>query len=73
MDATDLRNTRARLKRLAIAAAIGLVLTFFTMKAMSSGRPPNHDPVGSSTMPLLAIFVFVLETMIAHKIISKKR
>jgi hypothetical protein len=41
---TDLRNTKARLGRLALAAACGAVLTFFTLEAMlSSGRGPNHD------------------------------
>jgi hypothetical protein len=74
MDTMDLRNTKARLKMLALAAVIGAVFTFFTMMAMSSsGRGPNKDPVGASTFPLLAIFVFVIETALAHKIISKKR
>lgn len=73
MDATDLRNTRARVTRLAIAAVIGAVFTYFTMRMMSSGPAPNKDPVGGSTMPLLAIFVFVIETIVAHKIISSKK
>lgn len=71
---TDLRNTRGRLIKLAIAAAIGGVLTFFTLLAMmSSGRGPNHDPVGASIMPLLGVFIFVLTTAAAHRIVSKKR
>jgi hypothetical protein len=74
MEMTDLRNTRARLRSLALAAVVGGVFTFFTMMAMAStGRGPNKDPIGASTFGLLAIFVFVLETVIAHKIISKKR
>jgi hypothetical protein len=74
MDTMDLRNTRARLKTLALAVIIGGIFTFFTMLAMtSSGRGPNKDPVGSSIFPLLTIFVFVIETTVAHKIISKKR
>ena len=73
-ESTDLRNTRARLIKLAIAAAIGGVLTFFTVMAMmSSGRGPNHDPVGASIMPLLGVAIFVVTTSMAHKIISKKR
>ena len=73
MDA-DLRNTKARLSRLALAAVIGAVFTFFTLKAMlSSGPGPNHDPVGASIAPLLAIFVFVITTGFAHKILSKRR
>ena len=70
----DLRNTRGRLKKLALAALIGAVLTFFTVLAMSSsGRGPNHDPVGASIMPLLGVFMFVLTTAFAHRILSKKR
>jgi hypothetical protein len=72
--ATDLRNTKARLTRLALAAIAGAILTFFMMKAMlSSGRGPNHDPVGASIAPLLAIFVFVVTTGISHTIISRRR
>jgi len=71
---TDLRNTKARLTRLAIAAVIGAIFTFFMMKAMtSSGRGPNHDPVGASTVPLLAIFVFVVTTGFSHAILSRRR
>lgn len=71
---TDLRNTKGRLKRLALAAAIGAVFTVVAMKAMlSSGRGPNHDPVGSSIAPLLAIFVFVITTGFGHSILSKRR
>ena len=71
---TDLRNTRARLIKLAIAAVIGGVLTTFTLLAMmSSGRGPNHDPVGASIMPLLGVAIFVLTTAFAHRILSRKR
>lgn len=71
---TDLRNTKGRLTKLALAAAIGAILTFFMMKAMtSSGPAPNHDPVGASIMPLLSIFVFVVTTGFSHSILSKRR
>ena len=69
----DLRNTRARLIKLGIAAAIGAVLTVFTLLAMTSTGRGNHDPVGASIMPLLGIFVFVLATAAAHRIVSRKR
>jgi len=73
-DELDIRNTRGRLIKLAIAAAIGGVLTFFTMLAMtSSGRGPNPDPVGASIMPLLGVAIFVVTTMFSLKVISKKR
>ena len=71
---TDLRNTKGRLRKLALAAAIGAIFTFFMMKAMmSSGPGPNHDPVGASIAPLLAIFVFVVTTGFSHKILSRRR
>ena len=73
MDA-DLRNTRARLRKLGIAALRGAAFTFFTMKAIiSDGRGPNHDPVGASSVPLLAIFIFVVTTLAAHAILSRRR
>ena len=71
---TDLRNTKGRLKRLGLAVLFGAILTFFTMKAMlSSGPSPNHEPVGRSIAPLLAIFVFVVTTGLGHSILSKRR
>lgn len=70
---TDLRNTRARLTKLAIAAAISSVLTFFTVNAMTSSGPgPNHDPIQSSSVGVFAIFVFVITTLLAHKLITQK-
>ncbi|HEX5059375.1 MAG TPA: hypothetical protein VFV99_08450 [Kofleriaceae bacterium] len=72
-DQFDLRDTRGRLKKLALAALIGAVLTFFTVRAMMSSGHGNHDPVGASIMPLLGVFIFVLTTAFAHRIVSKKR
>ena len=69
----DLRDTRGRLKKLALAALIGAVLTFFTVRAMMSSGHGNQDPVGASIMPLLGVFIFVLTTAFAHRIVSKKR
>ena len=69
----DLRDTRGRLKKLALAALIGAVFTFFTVRAMMSSGHSNHDPVGASIMPLLGVFIFVLTTAFAHRIVSKKR
>jgi hypothetical protein len=71
---TDLRNTRGRLIKLAIAAAIGGVLTLFTMLSITStGRGANSDPIGQSIMPLLGIAIFVVTTSLAHKVIAKRR
>ncbi len=71
---TDLRNTKARLVKIAIAALIGAVFTWFAMKSISSsGRGPNRDPVGSSEVPLLAIAMFVVTTAFSHTILSRRR
>ena len=74
MDAsTDLRNFRPRLIRLGIAAAISAVLTWFTMHAMvASGRGPSSDPISSSSVGVLAIAIFVIATMAAYSIISRR-
>ena len=73
-ESTDLHNYRPRLIRLAIAAAIGGVFTFFAIQAMtSSGRGPNEDPIGSGSVTMLGVFMFVITTIFALKIISKRR
>ena len=70
---TDLRNTKARLIKLAIAAVIGAVLTWFAMMAMtSSGPAANSDPVGAGSVPLLAIAIFVVTTAVTHGILSRR-
>jgi len=60
----DLRNTRGRLIRLAISASVALAVTILAMLGIdaSNTRGPNSDPIGSSSVGLLAIFMFVLGT-----------
>jgi hypothetical protein len=60
----DLRNTRGRLIRLAISASIALAVTIVAMLGIdaTNTRGPNSDPIGSSSVGLLAIFMFVLGT-----------
>jgi hypothetical protein len=70
----DLHGYGPRLRKIAIAAVIGAVLTFFAVKGMTStGRGPNHDPVGLGSVGMVAIAMFVVVTAFTHKIISKKR
>jgi hypothetical protein len=76
MDETgvDLHDYGPRLKKLAIAAVIGAILTAFSVKAMtSSGRGPNEDPVGAGSVWMLAFAMFIVTTGFAHRIITKKR
>ena len=72
-EATDLRNFRPRLIRLAISAAISGVFTWFTIQAMvSSGRGPSADPISSTSVGLLSIAVFTMVTMASYAIVSKR-
>ena len=71
---TDLRNVKPRLIRLAIAATIAAVLTYFTMQAMvSSGRGPSADPISGSSVGVLSIAIFVMTTLASYSLISRKR
>lgn len=68
----DLHNYGPRLRTLAIAAIIGAVMTYFSVKGMTnSGRGPNHDPVGVSSVGMVAFAMFIVTTLFAHKILSK--
>ena len=70
----DLHGYGPRLQKIAIAAVIGAILTFFSVKGMtSSGRGPNPDPVGQGAVIMVAFAMFIATTAFAHKIISKKR
>ncbi len=59
-DDLDLRDTRRRLRRLGLAAAVALVVPTVVIHWINSvSRAPNADPIGSSAVPLLAIGMFV--------------
>ncbi len=68
----DLHNYGPRLRKLAVAAVIGAVMTFFAVKGMTqTGRGPNADPVGTSSVGMVAFAMFIVVTLFAHKIMSK--
>ena len=70
----DLHGYGPRLKKLAVAVVIGAVVTFAGVTAMkSSGPAPNADAVGSVSVWMVAIAMFLATTVVAHKIISRKR
>ena len=69
---TDINNYGPRLRKLAYAVVIGAVLTFFSVKGMThSGRGPNQDPVGMSSVGMVAFAMFIATTWFAHKILTK--
>lgn len=73
-DPFDLRNTRARLTRLAIATTLGIAFTTIAMLTIvDTGRGPNADPVGTASVGLLAIAVFVVVTGVAYKALLRWR
>jgi heme/copper-type cytochrome/quinol oxidase subunit 1 len=68
----DLRDTRGRLRRLGIAAAVGFVVTALVMHWINSvSRAPNSDPIGSSAVPLLAIGMFVVVTALGVAVLAR--
>ena len=68
----DLRDHRGRLVRLAIAVAAGLAITIVSMRWIRSDSvKPNTDPVGGSSVALLAIAIFVVTSMLALSIVTK--
>jgi hypothetical protein len=68
----DLRDHRGRLVRFAIAMALGLGVTIVVMRwIMSVSIAPNTDPVGGSSVTLLAIAIFVVTSTVALSIVTK--
>jgi len=68
----DLRDSRGRLVRLGIAAAIALLVTIVAMSWINSwSRAPNADPVGASELPLLGIAVFVVLTAFVSGVLTR--
>ena len=58
--------------RLAAATAIGLAVTAVAMHLIDAGSPPaNKDPVGASTVPLLAIAMFVVTTAFVAAVLAR--
>ena len=70
----DIHNYGPRLRKLALAAVIGAVMAFFAVKGMmSTGRGPNSDAVGATSVYMVGFAMFIATTVLAHKILSKKR
>ena len=74
----DLRDARGRLTRLAIAAAIGSVVTLIVLRAI--GPAENPDPVATGSVGMLAIGIFVVTTAAVlglvtgvHRRVSRRR
>lgn len=70
MEDIDLRDTRGRLRRLALAASIAAVFTMFVMRGIVSVAPESQDP---TAVPVLAIAMFVITTVAGVGIIGRFR
>ena len=72
MDDIDLRDSRGRLIRLGVSAAIALIVTIVAMHFIDDwSRPANSDPIGASAVPLLAIGVFVVTTAFVRGLMKR--
>jgi hypothetical protein len=72
VDDIDLRDSRGRLTRLGISAAIALIVTALAMHLIDGwSRPANSDPVGASAVPLLAISLFVVTTALVRGLMKR--
>lgn len=67
----DIRDTRGRLVRFTLAVAIGAAVTALVMRWIASvSAAPNRDPVGGSSVGLLAIGLFVVTSAVALAALS---
>lgn len=65
---TDLLDTRGRLRRLALAAAVALAITVAVMRwIIAVSKEPNADPMGGSIVGLVAICVFTMACAVVHR------
>lgn len=65
----DLRDSRGRLARLAGAAVVGAIATIIALIAI--GTTTNADPVGTASVGMLAIGIFVVVTAASHGAIAR--
>ena len=68
----DLRDSRARLRRIVIAMAVGVTSSLLAIAGINRISPPaNSDPVGGSAVGLLAIFIAVVVSLVALGVLTK--
>lgn len=68
----DLLDRRGRLRRLAIASAIGLLITMVVVQGIASvASVASDDPIGKMSVVVCAVGVFLVATSFAHLVISR--
>lgn len=69
---TDILDRSGRLKRIGLAMLIGGVATFFMLSTMiNSGRGPQQDPIGQTSVVMMGVVMFVLSSSMCAKLISR--
>jgi hypothetical protein len=69
---TDILDRSGRLKRIGLAMVIGGTATFFMMYSMiHSGRGPQQDPIGQTSVVMMGVIMFVLSSAMCAKFISR--
>jgi hypothetical protein len=69
---TDILDRSGRLKRIGLAMLIGGTATFFMLYSMiHSGRGPQQDPIGQTSVVMMGVVMFVLSSAMCTKFISR--
>lgn len=69
---TDILDRGGRLKRIGLAMLIGGVATFFMLTSMiNSGRGPQDDPIGQTSVVMMGVIMFVLSSAMCTKFIGR--
>lgn len=68
----DIFQRGPRLKRIGLAMLIGGVATFFMLRSMiHSGKGPQQDPIGQTSVLMMGVMMFVLSSLMCHKFIVR--
>lgn len=68
----DLLDRRGRLRRLAVATAIGLAITVFVVQLIAGvATVSSDDPIGKMSVIVCAVGVFLVATSFAHLVMAR--
>jgi membrane protein insertase Oxa1/YidC/SpoIIIJ len=68
----DIFDRGPRLKRIGLAMLIAGVATFFMLRSMiNSGKGPQKDPIGQTSVVMMGVMMFVLSAVMVHKFIVR--
>jgi Kef-type K+ transport system membrane component KefB len=71
---TDILDRSGRLKRIGLAMLVGGVATFFMLYSMiHSGKGPQQDPIGQTSVVMMGVVMFVMSSAMTLKFIARMR